>query len=65
MNFCVLSDYVLVYHDTQSSIHLCKNPIFHECTKYIDVRLHFIRYIMSQEVVRFEKIHTQYSSSYM
>ena len=50
-----------MYSDSQSSIHLCKNPVFHERTKHIDVRLHFIRDIISQEVVRLEKIHTQYN----
>ncbi|XP_062103278.1 secreted RxLR effector protein 161-like [Humulus lupulus] len=28
-----------VYSDSQSSIHLCKNPVYHEKTKHIDIRL--------------------------
>lgn len=29
--------------DNQSAIHLIKNPVFHQRTKHIDVRYHFIR----------------------
>ncbi|KAL2237275.1 UNVERIFIED_CONTAM: Retrovirus-related Pol polyprotein from transposon TNT 1-94 [Sesamum indicum] len=39
-----------VYSDSQSSIQLCKNPVFHDRTKHIDVRYHFIRDIVSKEV---------------
>lgn len=59
--FCALNDYVVAYSNTQSSIHPCENPVFHERTKHINVRLHFIRYIISQEVVRVVKIHIQYN----
>ncbi|CAN1237861.1 Retrovirus-related Pol polyprotein from transposon TNT 1-94, partial [Linum grandiflorum] len=34
--------YVL-YCDSQSAIHLCKNPTFHSRSKHIDVRYHWIR----------------------
>ena len=34
---------IIVYSDGQSAFHLCKNPVFHERTKHIDVRYHFIR----------------------
>ncbi|CAN0884245.1 Retrovirus-related Pol polyprotein from transposon TNT 1-94 [Linum grandiflorum] len=33
----------LLYMDSQSALHLCKDPVYHERTKHIDVRLHFIR----------------------
>ncbi|KAL6334097.1 hypothetical protein AAG906_004528 [Vitis piasezkii] len=33
---------VVVYCDNQSAIHLAKNQSFHERSKHIDVRLHFI-----------------------
>lgn len=39
-----------------------KIMFFHECTKHIDVRLYFIRDIVSQEVIRSKKIHTQYTN---
>jgi hypothetical protein len=29
--------------DNQSAIALCKNPVFHDWSKYIDARYHYIR----------------------
>lgn len=54
-----------IYSDSQSAIHLCKNHIFHERTKYIDVRLHFIRDVVSQELVKLEKVLSQYNPADM
>jgi len=61
----VLSNDVIVYSDSQSAIHLCKNPVFHERTKHIDVRLHFIRDIVSQDIVKLEKVLSEYNPSDM
>ena len=34
---------LLLYGDNQSSLNLAENPEFHQRTKYIDVKHHFIR----------------------
>jgi hypothetical protein len=34
---------VVLQIDNQSAISLCKNPVFHERSKHIDTRFHFIR----------------------
>ncbi|KAK3029672.1 hypothetical protein RJ639_039164 [Escallonia herrerae] len=47
-----------VYYDSQSAIHLTKNQMFHERTKHIDVRFHFIRDVVSHGTVMVEKIST-------
>ena len=47
-----------IYSDSQSAIQLCKNPVFHDRTKHIDVRFHFIREIVERNVVSLEKIST-------
>ncbi|KAL0430515.1 UNVERIFIED_CONTAM: Retrovirus-related Pol polyprotein from transposon TNT 1-94 [Sesamum radiatum] len=47
---------VTVFSDSQSSIQLCKNPVFHDRTKHIDVIYHFIRDIVGKEVVNLIKI---------
>ncbi|KAK3005774.1 hypothetical protein RJ639_016073 [Escallonia herrerae] len=45
-----------VYCDNQSAIHLTKNQMFHERTKHIDVRFHFIWDVVSQGTVMVERI---------
>ncbi|KAL0405967.1 UNVERIFIED_CONTAM: Retrovirus-related Pol polyprotein from transposon TNT 1-94 [Sesamum latifolium] len=50
---------VTVFSDSQSSIQLCKNPVFHDRTKHIDVRYHFIRDIVSKGFINLEKIKSE------
>ena len=47
-----------VFSDSQSAIQLCKNPVFHDRTKHIDVRFHFIRDVVEKGEVSLNKIHT-------
>ncbi len=47
-----------VFCDSQSAIHLTKNQMYHERTKQIDVRYHFIRDIISQGTVVVQKVST-------
>lgn len=34
---------VKIYQDNQGAIALAKNPIFHQRTKHIDIKYHFVR----------------------
>ncbi|KAH7550154.1 hypothetical protein JRO89_XS13G0144400 [Xanthoceras sorbifolium] len=43
---------IVVHCDSQSAIHLTKDQMFHERTKHIDVKYHFVRDIISQDVVK-------------
>ena len=45
-----------LYSDSQSGIFLAKNPAFHSRTKYIQVKYHFIRHLLSDEQLKLEKI---------
>ena len=48
----------LLYCDSQSAIHLNKNPTFHSKSKHIDVRYHWIRDALEMKLFYLEKIHT-------
>ncbi|KAI5315215.1 hypothetical protein L3X38_044391 [Prunus dulcis] len=55
-----------IFHcDSQSAIHLSKNPSFHSRSKHIDVRYHWIRDVLESKQLQLEKIHTDDNSSYM
>lgn len=45
-----------VHCDNQSVIHLTKNSKFHDITKHVDIRLHFIRNEMEKGEIKIEKI---------
>ena len=47
---------VNVYSDSQSSIHLCRNPVYHERSKHIDIRLFWIRDKIEEGELGLEKI---------
>ena len=61
----VLEHEVVIYSDSQSAIHLCKNPVFHERSKHIQVKYHFIRDMISQQMFKLEKIPTEFNPSDM
>ena len=44
--------------DSQSAIMLAKNPVFHQKTKHIDVKYHFIREVLDDKLLELVKIHT-------
>ena len=50
---------VTVHCDNQSAIHLANHQFYHERTKHIDVKLHFIRDIIEAERVVVKKVSTE------
>lgn len=56
---------VKVYCDNQSAIHLTKHQVFHERSKHIDVKLHFVRDIICKGIVSVVKIPTEENSADM
>ena len=38
---------------------MCKNLVFHETSKHIQVKYHFIKDVFSQEIFKLEKIPTE------
>ena len=47
-----------LYSDNQSAIHIAKNSSFHSNTKHIQLKYHFIRSVLNEELLKLEKIHT-------
>ena len=49
----------VIYSDSQSSIHLCRNPVYHEKSKHIDIRLYWIRAKIEEGTIGLEKVRTE------
>jgi hypothetical protein len=47
-----------MFYDIQSAIYLIKDQIFHERTKHIDVKYHYVRDIVAQDKLKVFKIST-------
>eukprot|EP00253_Pinus_taeda_P031760 PITA_31760 len=49
---------MVIHYDNQSCIKLMDNPVFHDRSKHIDIRYHFIRDYVQKGVVKLEYIST-------
>nr|GEZ79025.1 hypothetical protein [Tanacetum cinerariifolium] len=47
-----------IYIDSESTICIVKNPVFHSKTKHIEIRHHFIRNAYEKKLIQVLKIHT-------
>ncbi|KAL9168477.1 hypothetical protein ABFS82_04G017700 [Erythranthe guttata] len=56
---------VVVFSDSQSGIQLCKNPVFHDRTKHIEIKFHFIRSIVEEGIIDLEKIPSEFNPADM
>ena len=66
--FGELSDQLQIdtlFCDNQSAIFLTKDQMFHERTKHIDVRYHFVREIIARGDIVMSKVGTQDNLAYM
>lgn len=55
----LLQDKVTVFSDSQSAIHLSKNPVYHERTKHVEVRYHYVRDLIANGIVSILKVLTK------
>ena len=56
---CIKLEHVKVICDGESALQLIKHQVYHERIKHIDVRLHFIRDIVSREVIKMKNVSTE------
>jgi len=61
----LIQDVTIVFCDNQSAIHLTKNQMYHERTKFIDVRRHFVWDIVADGKVVVKKIGTTHNPADM
>ena len=47
-----------MYYDSESAIDISKNSTFHSKNKNIQLRYHFIRFVLEDGHLKLEKIHT-------
>jgi transposase InsO family protein len=48
----IYNETVTVFSDSQSALHLCKNPVFHDRMKHVDIKYHFIREKIADGIVK-------------
>lgn len=51
--------------DNKSTFHLVKHQVFHEKSKHIDARLHFVRDMVEKSIISVSKVHTEDNVAYM
>jgi hypothetical protein len=51
-------DTMTIHIDNKSAIQLCKNPVFHDQSKHIEVRYHFIRECVTASKINVEYVRT-------
>lgn len=56
---CKQSKETVLFCDNSSTIKLSKNPVFHGRSKHIQVRFHFLRELVSDEIIELEFCPTQ------
>ena len=56
---------IYVFCNSQSALHIAKNPVFHSKTKHIGVQYHFVREVVEDKSVDLQKIHTKENLAYV
>lgn len=63
--FGIIQKLVKIFCDSQNALHLAKHQVFHERSKHIDVRHHFVRDIANKGIVSMVKVSTDENAADM
>jgi hypothetical protein len=55
---CKRTGATIILYDNQSTIAMNKNSMFHNRTKHIDTKQHFIRELVEQKEIKLKYVHT-------
>ncbi|XP_057797428.1 secreted RxLR effector protein 161-like [Salvia miltiorrhiza] len=58
-DFGISHKFVTIFCDNQSALHLAKHQVFHERSKHIDVRYHFVRDLVNKGIIQVSKVPTE------
>ena len=56
---------ITLHYDSQSTIHLVKDPTFHDHMKHIDIKYHLIRKVVEEGRIMLEKVDTNENTIYV
>ena len=56
---------IKIYVDNVSTINLAKNPVFHQRSKHIDIRYHFLRDQVGKNMIKFEYCRSKHHIVYV
>jgi hypothetical protein len=60
-----IEDKVKILFDSKSVIHLAKNPAYHNKTKHIPIKYHFVIQVIDEGGVSLEKVHRKKNCAHM
>jgi hypothetical protein len=63
--FCGDTSCITLFYDSQSAIFLTKDQMFHDRTKHIDIKYHYIRKIVAEGKLRVFKINYYFNPADM
>ena len=55
----------VIYCDNQSCLKLTENPVFHDISKHIEMKYHFIRDMVQRRTIKLQCIHTDEQITYI
>ena len=52
-------DVTCIFYDNQSCVNLLKNPVFHDKSKHIEIKFHYIKDMVQRGAMKFQYVETE------